>query len=149
MIEPRYVDDPFGGDDIPTEFSKHRPVWMTPRLELERRALNDLGMQYYPSKEAGGRQMRSQLREVAKSMVSLESGVVGRYPMEWVYAVLAWVAVRARGAKALRGFLNSLEDQEWRNDFVRKWQQEHQTADYLSGPSEPDDVRKYLQLPKE
>jgi hypothetical protein len=146
----RYVEDPFG-DGTTVEFGVKRPKWMSPGSDFEKRVLSSLGMQYYPKKEFKGKVMRSRLIEIGRSLVSLESGLVARYPTEWVIAVLHWfMCKRLKGHTALRGFLNSLEDTDWRDRYVREWQAAHHTADYVKpAGDEPQDLMKYLELPKE
>jgi hypothetical protein len=143
--EPRYVEDPFN-DDLPPLYGPKRPKWMAPQTEFEKKVLGAFGMRFYPRKMVGerttnSREMRSKLVEIGKSMVSLESGLEAVYPSEWVMAVLEWYKAHQRmGWMALRAFLNSLHNTQWRDDFVAQWKKDHQAKG-------SDDFSKYLQMP--
>jgi hypothetical protein len=148
--EPRYVEDPFE-EDLPPLYGSKRAKWMEPQSEFEKMVLGAFGMHFYPHKRVGerttgSREMRSKLIEIGKSMVSLESGLESVYPTEWVMAVLEWYRSRERmGWMALRSFLKSLHNTQWRDDFIAKWKAEHQK--YAASPKDKEDFSKYLEMP--
>jgi hypothetical protein len=61
-------------------------------------------------------------------MISLNTGIVADYPMEWVYSCLDWAREKNRtaryGAIGLSGVLTAINNMERRDDFVRRWQKE-------------------------
>jgi hypothetical protein len=151
-MEPRYVEDPF--DEDGPAFGVSRPKWMVPQSEFEKKVLSTLGMHYYPRKLVGdratnSREMRSKLIEIGKSLVSLESGLDAVYPTEWVMSVLQWYKDHGRiGWTALKAFLNSLHDIQWRDEFIAQWRKNH--PNYYGLPKEdPAEFEKYFRLPGE
>jgi len=153
-MEPSYVDSPWQ-DESGARFVPNRPKWMTPDTEFEKKALASVGLRYYPPKMVGdkptySKEMRSKLKEIGKSLMSLESGLAAVYPTEWVMSVLEWQAKQhRRGWTALRGLLNSLNNFQWRDDFVAKWKKEHHTDSYRQDIEDREDFSKYLRMPHE
>jgi uncharacterized membrane protein YuzA (DUF378 family) len=61
-------------------------------------------------------------------MISLNTGIVADYPMEWVYNCIDWAGEKNRtagyGMIGLAGVLAIINNMERRDDFVRRWQKE-------------------------
>jgi hypothetical protein len=152
--EPRYVEDPFD-DDLPAQYKPSRPKWMVPQNEFEIKVLHTLGMHFYPQRIVAGKptnskDMRSKLIEIGKSMVSLESGLDAVYPTEWVMSVLDWYRQHGRrGWTALKSFLNSLHNTQWRDDFVVEWRKDHPESRYSAPVDDRQDIAKYMRLPED
>jgi len=74
--EPEYGD--FDDDEYSQPKNK-RPKWQTPNDPLEVKMLTCVNRKYYQKKSEV-----SDCRMIVKAVVSLETGVVSKYPTEWV-----------------------------------------------------------------
>jgi len=122
MEEPRYVDDEelFG---LPPR-KKTKRKFQIPNSEFQRRMLITCKKKYFSEKRE---EEYSPTREIEKSMVSLETGIVGKYPTEWVDNCIEWANKKFReGAYiSLKSLLSLIQNQDKKTEFVTRWQKQH------------------------
>ena len=113
--EPRYVDDPFEDDQWTPN---RRPKWAKPETSLERRILRAVGRKWYPDNK-----MKLHVRLVTKAAISLNSGIVSEYPLEWIEDRCQAVESMRKKRKMvqLKGLLTMIGREEDKKDFINRY----------------------------
>jgi hypothetical protein len=124
MSEPEYVDpdDPFGDHSYK---GRQRPKWTIPRHNNERKLLLAVRRKYYETPKH-----KSLNLEVVKAMVSLSTGIISKYPTEWVDHCCSWAVNKAHAKKPeyinWKGLLTFIHNEDAKNEFVERWLHKHQ-----------------------
>jgi hypothetical protein len=115
--EPRYV--PAGEEfDEDNWTANRRPKWSIPESSLERRILRAVGRKYYPDSK-----MKYHVRLITKAAVSLDSGIVSEYPIEWIEDRCEAVESMRKKRKLveLKGLITMINREEDKQDFINKY----------------------------
>lgn len=124
--DPQYVDDPFDDDWNPNIKKKT----MQPRSDLEKKILSAVQRTYYHSSNE-----KKLVLEITKGALSLQSGVVSNYPIEWIDNCCSWTArvrkdyvLKKPGGKfiALQGLISLINNKDRCKEFVTKWRHDNQ-----------------------
>lgn len=138
MEEPRYIDD----DELfgrPKQ-KKTRYVWQIPKTEFQRRILYACNKRKYFSVKK--EEECSRVIAIEKAMMPLTSGIISKYPTEWVDNCIDWVGKKRREGELipLTSLLSFIENEDKKNSFVSKWQQKNRNTKIydLSDDETPD-----------
>jgi hypothetical protein len=127
--DPIYVDDPFEDDDwVP---GGRRPKWKYPQSDVEKmvmEACGRKGMKYYKQRLSPERQG---LIMISKSAMSLDSGVVSKYPLEWIETICEWGrSKRAKGSPLpLKALVTAIMNEDRKQEFLVKHEKEYGIID--------------------
>lgn len=95
---------------------KH-PKWMLPSTDFQKRVLEAAHRKYWPSAKEGGKEQRSKIIMIEKSM----SIISIKYPSNWIEHCLQWYESKNKtGYVPLQGLVTFIEDEDKRNVFLAK-----------------------------
>jgi len=117
--EPKYVPE---GEEFGETYGSKRPKWQTPRSAFQKKILTTVGRQYFKDHNE-----RSAVLAIEKSALSLASGLISVYPLEWVDNCIEWASRKRRTGTPimLMALLNLINDQERRVSFVAEWKRKN------------------------
>jgi hypothetical protein len=124
MSEPEYVDpdDPFGDHSYK---GRQRPKWTMPKTKAERDLLSAVGRKYYEDHAH-----RAMNLMITKAMLSLITGVVSKFPTEWVEYCCQWAIKKRKSSPPVpidwKGLLSFIHNDDAKNKFVERWLHKHQ-----------------------
>ena len=113
--EIRYVEDPFEDEDY-GRVARRRPKWQSPATPFELAVLSAAKRKYWPDKT-----VRHHFIMIEKAMQPMTEIATPEMPIEWVRHCVKWFRNKnKRGYISVKGLLTFINDEDKKNDFVRK-----------------------------
>jgi hypothetical protein len=122
LTEPQYVDDE---EMIPVNQQK----WKIPKPGLETEILTAArplvkNPRYTDHKE------KKDIQNIAKGALSLQAGIVSRYPLEWVKFCIEWCHKLWKDGKPMNidNLIKYINNVDKMNDWIAKWASKNHVA---------------------
>lgn len=135
--------DPVYGDFDDDEYSApktKRPLWQSPKTDLEKKILACVNRKYYHDKN----KELYPCRMIAKSVVSLETGTIAKYPTEWIlHCIEVTEKLKKEGVRpTLTKLLKYFDNEEKKTKFLNSWHYKHKKP---IRDAKPERDKKYVE----